>query len=145
MRAGKATGRRMSLAYRNDDCPHCADLRERVAWLESELSIQHDAGDMLKLKTAFGMTPQCARIVLALHAAKGAPVSRQRIEELTEEFAYGNRGKGSLDGETSNNLVSVAAHRVRGYLGHDTVLCLRGRGYALSDVGLAMVGEVLGK
>lgn len=109
-------------------CPHCAELRERIAYLESELNIQADDTEFARVKSAFRLEPMGTRIVLALWKARGDVVSRWRLEELI-------RG----DNDCSEGLLKVHVSRVRKRMGAEAVLTVWGRGYQLSDEAMGRV------
>lgn len=109
-------------------CPHCAELRERIAYLESELNIQADDTEFARVKSAFRLEPMGTRIVLALWKARGDVVSRWRLEELI-------RG----DNDCSEGLLKVHVSRVRKRMGAEAVLTVWGRGYQLSDKAMGRV------
>lgn len=128
----------MTLAH-HDDCPNCANLTERIVWLEDELGWRKDHGRLLALKQAFGLTPKESAILSILYSANGLPVPRHRLETATmapddeDDRIYVHR------------LVSVYIVRMRKKLGFEAIDTLRSRGYALSPEGLAKVNGVLGE
>ncbi len=109
-------------------CDTCAELRERIAYLESELRIQADDTEFARVKSAFRLEPMSTRIVLALWKVRGDVISRWRLEELI-------RGDGE---DCSEGLLKVHISRVRKRMGGDPVENVWGRGYRLT-------GEALGR
>lgn len=116
-------------------CDTCAELRERIAYLESELRIQADDTEFARVKSAFGLQPMGVRILLALWKARGGVVSVWRLEELI-------RG---MDGDCSENLIRVHICRMRSGIGRDAVENVWGRGYRLSGEAINRVDAVLDK
>lgn len=110
-------------------CETCADLRERIAYLESELGVQASDTEFARVKAAFGLQPMSTRIVLALWKVRGDVIGRWRLEELI-------RGDGE---DCSEGLLKVHISRVRKRLGKDAVDNVWGRGYRLSDEALGRV------
>lgn len=113
-------------------CETCAELRERIAYLESELRIQADDTEFARVKSAFRLEPMSTRIVLALWKARGDVVSRWRLEELI-------RG----DNDCSEGLLKVHVSRVRKRMGADAVENVWGRGYRLSDEAIGRVAGAI--
>lgn len=116
-------------------CDTCAELRERIAYLESELRIQADDTEFARVKSAFGLQPMGVRILLALWKARGGVVSVWRLEEMI-------RG---MDGDCSENLIRVHISRLRSGIGRDAVENVWGRGYRLTGEAINRVDAVLDK
>lgn len=119
-------------------CAHCADLEERIVWLEGELGWRQDRLRFLVLRDAFGLTPREAAILELLYGANGKPVPRHRLTNAGR--AEGDEG----DWGDPDNLLNIYVTRLRKRLGHDAIVTLRASGYALSLKGLALVGGALG-
>lgn len=118
-------------------CARCEELEERVAWLESELGIQKDAGEVEALKGAFGLTHGLAVLLRALYRAKGRPVTRLQILDVLPT-------KGGADGSDRDpKIVDVRASQLRAALGKGAVLNAWGQGYRLSDEARARVEAVI--
>ena len=116
-------------------CERCAQLEEEVAYLKSELGIAQDGDAVLALKMRFGMTPNTARFLLRLYRANGRVVTRNVLEDtlmhVTETY------------EGYSDFTKVYAHRARNALGHDTLVTVRGVGYAMSPSGLKRIGDTI--
>ena len=126
-------------------CQHCSEKDEIIAHLQEQLGERRKAGGLLKLNRAFGLTPSEAAIVLALAANSSTVLAPHAIVDLTQEFAIATRGDGDPDGLTSRSFVSAHICNIRRKLGHQAVMTLRGRGYALSQEARARIAEVLGR
>ena len=48
-------------------CDRCAELEERVRWLEGELGLQHNARDASVVGETFGMSPMETWFALTLY------------------------------------------------------------------------------
>lgn len=118
-------------------CARCEELEERVAWLESELGIQTEAGEVEALKEAFGITRGLAVLLRALCRAKGRPVTRLQILDILPTRA----GSDGADRDPKN--VDVRASQLRAALGKSAVLNAWGQGYRLSDEARARVEAVI--
>lgn len=124
-----------------NDCPHCDDMRERIAWLESELGLQRHAALLDKIRRALAPGSRnskargAAALIAALYAAQGRPMSiRQLMEALP--------ARDSVD-ERNSNVISVWVHAARRHLGKATIANVWGHGYRLSDEGMARVGALV--
>lgn len=116
-------------------CARCEELEEEVAFLKSELGLRSSADELRRLKAAFDLTPQEARIVLAMARAKGKPVMRVQLEELINERSHKD--------ECAYNLPSVYVAKIRRKLGKEAVITAWGSGYSLSPEALERVRAVL--
>jgi DNA-binding response OmpR family regulator len=127
-------------------CASYEELQERVAWLESELGLQRDAAVIEKLKQAMAgalahphrSRGQAAALVAALYAAKGRPVSALQIFE-----AVPAKDAVSDDDRRPNN-ISVWVVTARKALGRDAIENIHGKGYYLTEEGMAKVAAILG-
>ena len=117
------------------DCPHCDDLRERIAWLESELGLRVDPGKAETVRRALKVTPQAASILLALFQAGGQMVSRAMLDDAMPAVRR--------DPDFSTNVVDVMVCKARKRLGRDAIENVWGRGYRMTPDGLARVGAIL--
>lgn len=121
------------------DCLHCDELRERVAWLESELGIQREADTVRRIREALKDTqsrPQVAQLLAALYAANGRPMSRYQIlEALPTKHDNDERG---------SQLISVLVCHARKALGKAAINTVWGHGFYLTPLGMAKVREALG-
>lgn len=123
-------------------CSRCDDLEEQVAWLRSELGLQRDLATENRLcetipRGAHAGRPQLARFVMALYAAKGRPVTRFQLLEACPPTTADEDSR-------SEKILDVWVWRARGWLGRDAVLTLHGKGYRLSESGMAKVAALLG-
>lgn len=119
-------------------CERCARLEERVAWLESELGLQHEVTRLAKLVSAMG--GRGARVVLALYAAKGRVLTREQIVERVPPRAGGedDRNLRIIDSWVCRARQSLSASAA------STIEGVHGVGYRLTDHGLAAVARILG-
>ena len=111
------------------------ELVEEVAYLRSELGATTDH-DRDKLIAALRTTLAEARILSALYAARGRPVSNWRLAEAAPP------GRMTAD-RNDVAAVKVWISRIRRKLGADAVLTIHGLGYALSPAGMAIVDAAL--
>ena len=126
-----------------NDCPHCAEKDERIAWLEGELGLQRSSGEIDALYRAFPMAPgkhsctgRAFDTILVLYHAKGRVVSRLQIMDAIPP-------KNGGDDERTAQSVSVWVLRARKMLGRDAIHSVWGRGYRLSDEAMIRVQAVL--
>jgi hypothetical protein len=121
-------------------CAHCADLEERVAWLESELGIQTEASLVERIRAAIPRgTPgrvSTARLVAALYRAHGRVVSRAQLLEALPPKAGG-------EDERAPEIINVWAAWARKALGRGAVACAWGVGYRLTPEGMERVRLIL--
>lgn len=116
-------------------CSLCADLEERVAWLEGELGIRAETEALDALNMAFGLPLGVARIVLRLYRAKGRLVSRAVLEDVTvHKFAAD---------EPSPKFVDVYIGRARHALGAASIRTAIGLGYAMAPEAIARIDGIL--
>lgn len=114
-----------------DPCPHCEALREEVAYLRGELALDLEEARVIKLRSAFGIQDQEARLLLIMLSRRVRPISSAVADEL-------------LPGERSHpKFLAVYAHRLRKVLGYDGIAGVWGQGYLLTEVGRAKVEEAL--
>lgn len=125
-------------------CQRCADLEERVAWLESELGLQSRADRLGRLRDALhkakGST-RCGsggatRLLLALYAAKGKPVSRFGLMEASPP------ANGEED-ERDTKILDVWVCHARKLVGRDGIRNVYGFGFRLTETGMARVASIL--
>jgi DNA-binding response OmpR family regulator len=129
------------------DCPRCDELRERVAWLESELGLQRDQTDVEALRRVIlrfryrsgGIgSAHCARMLLALYRAGGRAMSRYQLMEAAPPSGGG-------EDDRNANLVGVMMCLARRALGYGAIENVWGSGYRLTPTGIARVAEILGE
>jgi DNA-binding response OmpR family regulator len=125
-------------------CDRCAELEERVAWLESELGLRREteAEDRLHRfmtsEAAYTINrPGACRFTLALYRARGRAVSRPQVLEAVPPVAGG-------EDERNWRIVDVWACHARRALGVDAIQTVRSRGYRLTEAGMARVAAILG-
>lgn len=107
-------------------------LREEVAFLRSELGIGKDLALISRLRRNLHVRAQIARLLSALYARRGQPLSHS---QLLEHIA-------AKDRDYSFNLVTVTVSEARRRLGPETIVTVRTDGpggYALSLAGMAKV------
>ncbi len=121
----------------NDTCPHCAELAERVAWLESELGIQRAETRVTKVATALRVNPQAARIILALYDAKGRVVTNMQLWDAIPQVRDPH-----FDDERAPKLLDVVIWKARQAL-PGCIRTIHARGRQLTPDGMARVAGVL--
>lgn len=129
-------------------CERCADLEERVAWLESELRIQADATDYSRLRTAMrrncssGANPWARKnailLVITLFRAAGRVRSRPQLMEAIPPL---DRAR---EDNRINKCIDVWVCAARKMIGPGVIETVPGRGYRLTDGGVAKVAAILG-
>lgn len=129
-------------------CDRCAELEERVAWLESELGLQNDMTMAERLRRHFidscgtGWRGQQrsggVRVILALFAAKGRAMSRDQLLEAIPPFRGG-------DDERQPKIVDVWVCWARKAIGRDAISSVWGRGYQLTKAGVERVAAIVGE
>jgi len=129
----------MNVISRHTDCPGCEELRERIAWLESELGLQSELDLESRLERVMDSIraihvgrPQIARFMLALYAAKGRPVTHFQLLEAMP---------GSE--ERQPHFTAVIACRARKVFGADAIENIYGRGFRITQAGMARIAEIL--
>lgn len=133
-------------------CAQCADraeLEERIAWLESELGLQQETSHIATLTHAISSSmegrrvtsgrPQAARFLLALYRAKGRVMSPLQIMEAVPPRDL------ARDDERIPKVVTVWAYFARCAVGKDAIQNSVGRGYRLTEAGMAKVAAILGQ
>jgi DNA-binding response OmpR family regulator len=105
-------------------CSNCIALRAKVERLELELGHRRRHGEIGAVMTAFNLTAQPAKMVLALYRANGRPVSH---DALLDEIVTASGA----------DVIRVLISRVRAS-GLDIITHSR-VGYALAPAGLSRV------
>lgn len=128
-------------------CVRCEELEERVAWLEGELGIQRVADHVLALRQVLDVAlreqgaqrrgrNQSAELVMALYRANGRPLSRYQLLDAIPS---------PTGRERDAKIVDVWVCIARKGIGADAIENVWGRGYRLSQAGIARVAEALGQ
>jgi DNA-binding response OmpR family regulator len=124
-------------------CPRCAELEERIAYLESELGLQRDADqvgrihDLMRRAGMPGSTggrAQAAEMVMALYRAGGRPVTTWQLLDAVPSPSRADRGP---------NIVKVWVVVARKALGRDAIRTVWGKGYAITEAGIGRVKAIL--
>lgn len=112
------------------------ELEEEVLYLRREMGLALDAQALAALARAMGMSRRrgVARLVQALHQAKGRPVQNWVLEENLYT---------AQDDRAPSNLVAVYVCHARDVLGRDAIANHRAQGYALTRVGMERVRALL--
>jgi DNA-binding response OmpR family regulator len=118
-------------------CPHCEELRERIAWLEQELGLRMSNSVTDKVMRAFRLTPAEAWFVIVLWEAKGRPVERHWLLDNKPVVRAKQTEYPSL------NMLRVYINKVRGQLGKDAIRAVWGIGYAMTPTGIELVNKAL--
>lgn len=122
-------------------CERCAELAERIAWLESELGLQRDADGFARLRAAIPVGgPQSraagvARLLGALFSARGRTLSCGQIVERIPSPS------GNEDRDTK--LAAVYVCDARRTFGRGIIETVWGKGYRLTPSGMALVASIL--
>lgn len=116
-------------------CPHCAELEERIAWLEGELGLRVDADQIQALIAAFRLSPGVAHVVRALYASKGRTVTHLQLLEAIPSPA-------ELEDRSQSNVGTLVC-RARKRLGAGAIESVWGRGYRMTEAGMATVTSIL--
>ncbi len=104
-----------------------AELRERIAWLESELGLTHRAEQMGVLCEA-GCSPGEACVVMALYRSQRLV----RSDVLFDQIDH-------LNGGECVDVIKVHVARIRARWGGDVIRTVPRYGYALTTVGTEIV------
>lgn len=115
-------------------CAHCEELQAEVEWLKSELGLVEDEVALDALRRT-GLSPACARIVLALYSRRGRVVSRFTLDDLLPNV-HGHERE-------STSIVGVLICRIRKLLPEGGLETLWGKGYSLTPGGMAWVADKL--
>lgn len=116
-------------------CDRCDDMREQVRWLEKELAMRHAVDAQYAVARAFRITPGAATMLARLYAAAGGHVASWQLLEATAPAGY--------DDDRDPKTVSVRICIIRRAMGPGVIETLYGKGYRLTDVGMARVAAVL--
>lgn len=112
-------------------CVRCDKLEEEVAFLKSELGLQHAADHLHRLCVAFGVSPGPAHVLGHLYAAKRPVMAWQLAEALP--------GRDDRDFEVARVYVS----RLRKVMGRGAIETFHGHGYRLAPGGVDQVNHAL--
>lgn len=115
--------------------PDVEELKETVLQLRAQLGIVDDRDKILKVKRGFGIPPQQARLLLALHAKFPKPVRHQTLFHALYEG-------GAPDG-ADPRIVTVVVSNLRRRLGCNLTETFHSHGYALTGAGKQRVDEAL--
>lgn len=111
------------------------ELEDEVCYLRGELR-PADNGEQGRLMAALKTTPAETRVLLALYAGKGRPVSNWRLTEASPPARM------TAD-RNDIAVLKIWISRIRRKLGADAVLTIRHLGYALTPSGVAQVEAAL--
>lgn len=127
------------------------NCHERIAELEQEVrrlkrlvgesadeKIAHKVSEFMR-RSGELRSPGAGRIVAALYAAEGRPVSQYSLLEAVPP-TYARESQ-----DRSVNAISVWVHVIRKNLGEHTIETVRQRGYRLSDEGREFVEKIMGE
>lgn len=123
-------------------CDCHPELRERIAWLESELGIsrRNEVFQALRAPAEPGTRSsftrnQSAEVLAALYSANGRVLSRYQLLEAVPS-PTGNEDR-------NVKIVDVWICWARKHLGRDAIDNIWGRGYRLSPAGMARVAALI--
>lgn len=112
-----------------------AQLEAENAWLRAELGLSQDLDRHERLRQAFGLSTGQACLVLALHGARGRPLSLLQIDErIPAKIGRADRQLG---------YVRVLVYQTRRKIGREAIGSLV-RAYHLTPSGLVTVDQALG-
>lgn len=124
-------------------CDRCAELAERIAWLESELGVQRDGDGLQNLRVYMLAQPvpraykvKSANFVMALFQAKGRLLTRDQMMIAVPPASGG-------EDERWPKIVDVWACHARRCLGREMIENVWGKGYRLSPAGMALVASIV--
>lgn len=126
-----STGRTIPIANVGD---YIEDLLEENTSLKEELGRGGDDQSAAKLQAHWRLTPKEARLLLALHARKGAVVSKDSLMSAAYSGA---------DDEPGIKIIDVFVCKIRNKVGEGVILTVWGQGYRLSAGGVLAVDVVL--
>lgn len=137
-----------SAAHRENECERCADLEERVAYLEEELGLQRNMNAIVLIQDFLKETPRLhkastrapAILVAALYQANGKIMTRTQIEEAIPSVKSDSR-RGFL--ERDPKIIDVWVCLARCGLGKSAILTAPRIGYKLSPFGMDRVNAIL--
>lgn len=112
-----------------------AQLEAENAWLRAELGLAEDLDRHERLRQALSLSNGQTHLVLALHGARGRPLTLVQIDERIPAKL------GRADRQLS--YVRVLVYQTRLRIGRDAIEGLT-RAYRLTPAGLRIVGQALG-
>ena len=112
-------------AHHPEPCPRCAELEERIAFLESELGLTKDATLLAEIRTRFGLTAGEATLLQVLYQSPAGRVARNwtLLEQLPPKEGGPDRGL---------KIVDVYICKLRKSIGKDAIETVWGEGYRLT-------------
>lgn len=123
-------------------CSRCDELEDRIAWLESELGIQRNLDLVSRIAATIkdhGLQSKrfgAAKLISALYLAKGRPLTTLQLMEAMPPRDFG-------EDERLPKIVTVYVCYARKHLGRGIIETIWGKGYRLTDEGVAMVDAIL--
>ena len=116
-------------------CPHCEELKERIAWLEAELGVQTNQTQIRVMCSTFAMTQTEAWYALVLWKAKGRTVDRFWLLDNRPTLERNEDGD-------HLNVLRVYMSKLRTLLG-PYVKSDWGKGYFLTPEGIELIDKTL--
>lgn len=116
-------------------CDRCAELEEEVAYLKSELASWSSEQCVETLARVLRIRPAAAKTLARLYASGGRLVGIRALMEATADPA--------CDDDRDYNVVKVHVWNLRQVLGRDAIQTAWGRGYSLTETGVARVAAIL--
>lgn len=106
-----------------------AHLQDEVAYWKSEAIGNAGADEYSRVAAAFGTTPVQSWIIAHLYTLDGKTMALGRMEDDMPHH--------SDDGDRSN-VARVMISRVRKAMGTDAIETVRGTGYRMTEIGIAL-------
>jgi len=119
------------------ECERCEELKERIAWLETELGLRVKNDNTATIMQTFHLTPIEAWFVLVLWEAKGRPVDRYWL--LDNRPTTRDR----ISEYPSLNMLRVYINKVRAQIGKGSIKGVWGVGYAMTPEGMELITKTL--
>lgn len=140
---GRMASRESALAISGvRGCERCADLEEQVAYLRSELGFQADNEAYRKLRSYLVYRQSrvgrasAVRVVLALYGAKGRTLTRDQLLDAVPP-------RSGEEDERQLKTIDVWVCFARRALGKAAIESVWGRGYRLTEAGMAAVAGIM--
>lgn len=110
-------------------------LEEENAYLRRELGLSLNATRIAAVARGLKLSPQQARLVLALQAARGRTLTKPQLLAAIAVDA-------GRDDDRGLRIVDVVVHQIRRAIGPHTISTSWGLGHALTPAGIEMLREL---
>lgn len=112
-------------------CDRCADLAAEVLSLKRQLGMELFSQHVVAIRDYGGLTPNEARLILALYEARPRPLTRGHLCDL---LIHRDHVAGASD-----RMVDVMVCKIRAKIGADKIETVWGAGLRISPSGAAWV------